>query len=115
MPEPAQKPTVTGVAGENRKKSLLFAYFLWLVLGTLGAHRIYVGKTGTGLAILGLFTLSAITISLGISIGVFLFVIVGLWLLWDFLLLPGLVKEHANRMRANSQELPAKDHDTPQV
>ena len=32
------------------KKDVFLAYVLWLVAGIFGAHRFYLGKTGSGLA-----------------------------------------------------------------
>jgi len=42
------------------RRSLLFAYLLWLVLGTFGGHRFYLRSYGWGIVFLltgGLFTI----------------------------------------------------------
>lgn len=51
----------------NEAKSAGAAYLLWFFLGTLGAHRFYLGKTGSGVAQLLLFVLGWLT--LGIFVG----------------------------------------------
>ena len=56
------------------RKSLGAAYAVWLVLGLLGGHRYYLGRTGTGL--LQTLTLGGL----------------GVWWLLDLLLLPGMVR-----------------------
>ncbi|PIU29067.1 MAG: hypothetical protein COT09_02785 [Candidatus Hydromicrobium americanum] len=37
---------------ENQKKSTLVALLLWLFFGTLGFHRFYLRKVGTGIMLL---------------------------------------------------------------
>lgn len=60
------------------RKSVAVAYLLWLPLGLLGAHRYYLGKTGTAVAQ---------TLTLG---GL------GFWWLLDFFLIPQMT-DQANR------------------
>ena len=67
---------------ENRKKSALVTWLLWLFLGVFGAHRFYLGKTGTGIAML--FTLG----------GVFI------WYLIDIFLIPGMLKENEHNLQS---------------
>ena len=49
-------------------KSPVAAYLLWFFLGTFGAHRFYMGRTGSGMGMLGLclgsFLLSFVVIGL---------------------------------------------------
>src|SRR5690625_7789652 len=42
---------------ENQKKSMVVAYLLWFFLGGAGAHRFYIGKTGSAITMLVLFLL----------------------------------------------------------
>jgi len=58
-------------------KNPLIAYILWLFFGWLGAHRIYLGKIPSGIAMLVLFFL-------GIKTMVFLigFLFLAIWIPW---------------------------------
>lgn len=81
---------------DANKKSVGVAYLLLFFLGYLGAHRFYLGKTGTAVAILILtglgFLLSAI------FIGVFVLLIPAIWLLVDLFLIPGMVRQYNNNL-----------------
>lgn len=39
----------------EHEKSKVTAYVLWLILGAFGAHRFYLGRVKTGIALVGLF------------------------------------------------------------
>lgn len=72
---------------EKKKRNLVVAYLLWFFLSGFGAHRFYFKKTGSAIAMLALTILStALTVVL---IGVFGFVILGIWALVDTFLMPG--------------------------
>lgn len=73
----------------NEKKTAGIAYVLWFFFGGLGVHRFYLGKAGSGAAILILLILGVFTSAIGI--GLALLVAVGIWLLVDLFLIPGLV------------------------
>ena len=94
-----------GVSGKSRTAAVLLAFFL----GTLGIHRFYIGRTGTGLTMLllgiagwvlivvGAFT-AAMSFGLGglgvIVIGYVLIGAVGLWAFIDFIMaLAGALKD----------------------
>lgn len=66
---------------EENRKSVGIGYVLWLLLGWFGAHRIYAGKTRSGIAQL---LLSLIGIGLIVTIP---------WWLIDAFLVPGMVHE----------------------
>ncbi|MBP2236146.1 TM2 domain-containing membrane protein YozV [Sinorhizobium kostiense] len=44
----------------NEAKSIGVAYLLWLFFGGLGAHRFYIGRIGSGLAILALMVVGVL-------------------------------------------------------
>lgn len=81
----------------NNAKSPAVAYLLWFFLGGLGLHRFYLGATGSAIAILALSVLGLVTLPVGI--GFALLVVVGLWLLADLFLIPGLVARHKDTLR----------------
>ena len=58
---------------DANKKSALIAYVLWFFLGYLGAHRFYLGHTGTGVAIL-LLTIASCLLAF-VMIGLVLIII----------------------------------------
>jgi hypothetical protein len=64
-----QDPSQVSRPLDTSDKKLVPAAVLCFFLGVFGAHRFYVGKTGTGL--LQLFTLGGL----------------GLWMLYDFILI----------------------------
>ena len=70
---------------DANKKSVGAAYVLCICLGGLGAHRFYIGRTGT----------AAIQLVLGL-LGFVVFITwipLWIWLLIDLFLIPGMVRE----------------------
>lgn len=75
----------------NNKKSVGVSYLLWFFLSSLGIHRMYLGRKGSGVTLLVLSILGWLT--LVFLVGWVFLVIVGIWALVDAFLLPGIVKE----------------------
>ena len=71
---------------DANKKSTGAAYLLWFFLGSFGAHRFYLGCTGTAVAQLLLLLLGWIPVFLG-------WVVLGIWLLIDLFLIPGIARD----------------------
>ena len=67
----------------DRKKSTATTWLLWLFLGVFGAHRFYLGRIGTGIAML-------------LTVGGLL-----IWALVDAFLIPGML--HANQREIQKQ------------
>lgn len=67
------------------EKSKTVAALLCFFLGSLGIHRFYLGKIGTGILQIVLLILGSILLVFGI--GAFLYGILGLWVLIDFILI----------------------------
>ncbi|CAH0130370.1 hypothetical protein SRABI130_00283 [Pseudomonas sp. Bi130] len=79
----------------NAQKSTGVAYLLWFLLGGFGGHRFYLGKTGTAVAqliitIVGFFTLIPL-------------IVTGIWLLVDLFLIPGIIREHSEKVRHDAR------------
>ena len=81
----------------NEAKSAGAAYLLWFFLGTLGAHRFYLGKTGSGVAQLLLFVLGWLT--LGIFVGGVLLIALGIWWIIDAFQISGMISEQKAQLR----------------
>ncbi len=73
----------------NEVRSPLIAYILWFFLGSFGAHRFYLGRVGSGIAMLVLFWLGAFTTI--ILIGWVFLLVYGIWWLVDAFLIPKMI------------------------
>lgn len=80
------------MAFEASKKSAGAAYALWFFLGGFGAHRFYLGLTGSAVAQLVLSVLGWSTIIVGV--GLIFLVPLGIWLLVDLFTIGGKVRSH---------------------
>ncbi|QLQ19144.1 MAG: TM2 domain-containing protein [Exiguobacterium profundum] len=88
----------------NDKKSTLVAYLLWFFVGPFGAHRYYLGKTASGLVMLALLIVGFLTVVL--YIGAIFLGILGIWMIVDAFLIPGLVEQNTAAARERiSREL----------
>lgn len=73
------------LAFEAQKKSTGASYLLWFFLGGLGAHRFYLGQTGTGIAQLMLCFFGWIPLFIG-------WFVLGIWWIVDAFLIPGIIE-----------------------
>jgi TM2 domain-containing membrane protein YozV len=102
MPYPASYPATDAGAMlryDANKRSAGIAYLLWFLLGSLGAHRFYLKRYGSGAAIL-IITLLSIPLSM-VGVGMFGFFVVGLWVFVDLFLIPGMTRDYNNRLIAS--------------
>ena len=81
----------------NEAKSTGAAYLIWLFLGMLGGHRFYLGRTGSAVAQLLMFIIGWVTAIIGV--GLFILGILGLWVLVDAFLIPGMIQSHKDKVR----------------
>lgn len=80
------------MAFEAEKKSTGITYLLWFLLGGFGAHRFYLGRTGSVIAMLVIFILSWVLTF--VVIGGLGFIVIGIWWIVDAFLIPGIAREH---------------------
>ncbi len=81
----------TKYALQAEGKNTVIAYVLWWFLGAIGVHRMYLGRTGSGVAMLSLFIIGIVTAVL--AVGYIFLSIVGIWWLVDGFLTYSMVKE----------------------
>ena len=70
---------------EANRKSTGAAYLLWFFLGGFGAHRFYLGRTGTAVGQLLLMFLGWIPLFMG-------WFALGIWWLVDAFLIPDMIR-----------------------
>lgn len=71
---------------DANKKSQGVTYLLWLILGGIGAHRYYIGRTATGVV----YTVLWLS---GFLLALIPWIAVGIWWIIDAFLIPGMVRE----------------------
>ncbi len=76
---------------DANKKSTGVAYLLWIFLGGFGAHRFYLGETGTAVAQLLLLLFGWLPLFIG-------WFVLGIWLLVDLFLIPGIARDKNMRL-----------------
>lgn len=81
---------------DANRKSAGVAYLLAIFLGGFGAHRFYLGEKGTAITQLILTIVGWLTVI--IVVGLFLLAAVGIWLIVDLFLIPGIVRDKNMRL-----------------
>lgn len=82
----------------NNKKSLVVAYVLLLFLGQVGAHRFYI--KGVSIGAIGQLILGVLGwLTVWIFIGYIFLFIVGVWVVIDIFLIPGMVRDHSEKLK----------------
>ena len=71
---------------DANKKSVGASYLLWFFLGGFGAHRFYLDRSGTAVVQLLLLLLGWLPLFIG-------WFVLGIWLIVDLFLIPGIVRE----------------------
>ncbi len=88
--------SIASIRYDANKKSVLIAYLLWWFLGGVGGHRFYLGRTKSAITML-VITLVSIPLMF-VIIGLFTIFISIIWALIDAFLIPGMCREHNNRL-----------------
>ena len=86
---------------EANKKSTGAAYLLWFFLGGFGAHRFYLGQTGTAIAQLLLALLGWLPLFIG-------WAVLGIWLIVDLFLIPNIIRDENMKLVDNLSGQPAR-------
>lgn len=81
----------------NDAKSPVVAYLLLIFLGGFGAHRFYLGQTGTATTMLVLTILGLMTFVIVVSM--FMLAAVGIWCIVDIFLIPGMIQQDKDAIR----------------
>lgn len=86
----ANESVRTQLIYDANKKSTGTAYLLWFFLGAVGAHRFYLGYTGSAVAMLLLWLFSLVTLIIGVG----LLVLLGIFIWWivDAFLISDMVR-----------------------
>ncbi|MBS0949168.1 TM2 domain-containing protein [Weissella minor] len=84
---------------QSKGKNMALAYILALFLGLLGAHRFYMGKTGSGVTML---LITILTLGFGA-------IVTGIWTFVDLFLIPGWVRDDNSTIERSTAELILND------
>lgn len=98
---PASAETKTYVT----PKSTSTAYAFWFFFGGLGAHRFYLGSPVSGAIQLSLTPISYGLIASKSLAGLAIMPALGLWLIVDAFLIPGMVRAANERSRRDTTEM----------
>ncbi len=86
------------MAFESAKKSTGIGYLLWFFFGGIGAHRFYLGSTNSAIGMVALLVAS-IVLSF-FFIGFVGFIVLGIWVIVDAFLIPGIAREYNQALMA---------------
>jgi TM2 domain-containing membrane protein YozV len=91
-PEPSFRPSIIDIRSiRTGGRSMLVAYLWWAVFGHLGAHRFYVGKAGSGLAMASVH-FAGLVLTLIYFVGLVVLIPFYLFVLIDAFRIPGWVR-----------------------
>jgi TM2 domain-containing membrane protein YozV len=91
-PNPGMSDTAAMMHYDANKRSVLVAYLLWFFLGWFALHRFYAGRMTSGLVMLVVSLASWAMTAIAIGyVGLFF---IGIWLLVDAFLIPGMIRSY---------------------
>lgn len=80
---------------QRKGKNMGLAYILLIFLGSLGIHRFYLGRKGSAITQLVLTIVGWLTVA--ILIGAIPLLVVGVWLIADLFLIPGIIRDENDK------------------
>ncbi len=96
---------------DANKKSAVVAYVFWFFLGIFGAHRFYLGNSGSGAAMLIITLLSLVFMF--VAIGFVTIWISVIWVCVDLFLIPGITRSYNNRLAIRLGAMTGQQRTTP--
>jgi TM2 domain-containing membrane protein YozV len=99
------RDTQVSMQYDANKKSGLVAYLLWFFVGMFGGHRFYLGSTGPAIAQLIITIVSILTTVL--MVGFLGLAAVGIWVLIDAFLIPGMIQSYNSNLIAHLSGAPS--------
>ncbi|GAA1970525.1 TM2 domain-containing protein [Microbacterium deminutum] len=72
------------------------AYLLWFLLGGVAAHRLYLRRHGSAVAIVLIYWTGVIVTSAGVGWCLMLAAVAAIWLIVDLFLIPGMARDTAS-------------------
>lgn len=91
LPDTVQQQLLIEQRVANESKSQLVAYLLAILLWGLGVHRMYLGRWASGIIMLALSGIGALTAP--ILIGWIPLAFVWVWAVIDLFLIPGMIRD----------------------
>lgn len=93
----------------NDSKSAGVAYLLWFLLGGIGMHRLYLGRTLSGLVMMFLMPIGILMMLSQNRFGAFLVIAAAVWIVADLFLISGMVKSQKvkNREKLTAEAIAA--------
>lgn len=83
--------------GLPHQRKVLMAYFLFFMLAPISMHRFYCGEFTKGMAQVGLFAGGLIFMVIFPPIGLAMLAFRAFWVLFDFLMIPGMMQRFKDR------------------
>lgn len=87
---------------DRKGKEVWIAYLLWFVLGSLGAHRFYLGETNTAVAMAVTFVVGWATTV--ILVGFLILGVLGIWVIVDLFTIPGMVEKANEKVKLEAYD-----------
>lgn len=80
------------------KKSGAVAFLLWFFFGMVGAHRFYLTRGSSAVAMLVIFVISLVLLT--VAIGMLGLIILGVWVIIDAFKIPHWLREYNSKLAA---------------